>query len=227
VGELCGGACPACTSFKPCAGNEDCISGACVNDVCRPTLVLSEIQTRGSAGGNDEFIEIYNPTDEPVTFDNKWAVAARSAVGTCTANNESQRFAGNGKVIPPRSRILYTHSGYDGPTPGDGTYSSGLVDAASVVLKYDSKAVDAVCFFFNDATKNNLLTCSTPYTCEGNPVSNLPHNNGTTGQSNTDVSIERKPGGALGNGTDTNDSESDWASGVPSDPQNLASPAVP
>jgi len=227
VDELCGGACPACSSFKPCTANEDCISGACIAAVCRPTLLLSEIQTRGSAGGNDEFIEIYNPTDEPVTFDNKWAVAARSAVGACAANNESQRFTGNGKVIPPRSHILYTHSSYDGSTPGDGTYSSGLVDAASVVLKYDSKVVDAVCFFFSEATKTNLLSCDAPYTCEGQPVSNLPHNNMTAGASNSDVSIERKPGGPLGNGTDTNNNESDWASGVPSDPQNLASPAVP
>jgi hypothetical protein len=42
-----------------------------------------------------------------------------------------------------------------------------------------------------------------------------------------DASIERKPGGNLGNCIDTDDNSVDFAAIAPSLPQNLASPAVP
>jgi hypothetical protein len=225
----CGGMnCSPCASGKTCGVNAECLSGKCAAGVCVDVLVLSEIQTRGSNGGNDEFVEIYNAGNAPVTFDNTWTLSARSAVGTCTSNNTGQRFAGSGQVIPAHGHLLYTNSanpGYDGPTTGDGTYAAGITDAASVILSHGGTPVDAVCFYFDMATQTNLTICATPYVCEGMPVSNLPHNNTSAG--NLDVSLDRKPGGALGNGQDTNDSAADFVNNTPANPQNLASPPAP
>jgi hypothetical protein len=65
------------------------------------------------------------------------------------------------------------------------------------------------------------------YTCMGTPISNLPHNDGTSAASNSDVSLERKPGGAGGNCTDTGDNASDFTSQMPATPMNSQSAPTP
>ena len=226
-----GGTCGACASGKACLVNSDCLSNSCAGSVCVDVLVLSQLQTRGSAGGNDEFVEIYNPTSVAVTFDSTWKVEARSASGTlaaCANAAVATRFVGGGQVIQPHHHLLYTNStGYDGATVGDGTYTTGITDGSSVVLRHNSVQVDAVCFYF-DATSTSLLTsCPTAYVCEGTPVSNAPHTNGSSATSNADASIERLPGGALGNTQDTNINSADFASSNPDTARNLASAPTP
>jgi hypothetical protein len=200
-------------------------------DAAVGSLLISELQTRGSGGGNDEFIEIYNPGSTAVVFDSTWSIASRSAVGTCATNLQAIRYTGTGQVIGPHRHLLLTNNnsgGYDGTVVGDDTYSTGIVDAASVVLYQGSAVIDAVCFYFDTATLASLTACAgAPYTCEGTPVTNLPHNNATGTLSNVDVSIDRKPGGTAGNGTDTGDNASDFTAAKTSNPQNLTSPAVP
>ncbi len=63
--------------------------------------------------------------------------------------------------------------------------------------------------------------------CQGAGVSNLPHNNNSTASSNVNVSVERKPGGALGNGQNTSDNAADFTGNVPSNPQSTTSPSTP
>ncbi|HVY49804.1 MAG TPA: lamin tail domain-containing protein [Minicystis sp.] len=190
-------------------------------------LVLSEIQTRGSAGGNDEFIEIYNPTASPIDVsDGTWVVSARSAVGTCTSDAEAARFTLHG-TIPAYGHFLATGSHYDGGVAGDATFSSGVTDAASVVLRHGAEVVDAVCFSFNAATQSNLTSCATPYVCRGTPASNLPHDNTAHAGSNVDASLERGPGGASGNGDDTSDNATDFASNAAPTPQSTTSAPTP
>jgi hypothetical protein len=59
-------------------------------------------------------------------------------------------------------------------------------------------------------------------------VNNLPHDNAMSVAGNVDASIERKPGGALGNGTDTGSNVADFTGAVtPANPQNLASAPTP
>jgi hypothetical protein len=86
--------------------------------------------------------------------------------------------------------------------------------------------VDAVCYGY-DATTKTTFTSDTTYTCAGTPADNLPHKDSTSGTSDTDVSITRKPGGAGGNCTDTGDNASDFATTMPAAPMNTASPPTP
>src|SRR5215213_4400688 len=43
-------------------------------------VVISEFRTRGSAGGNDEFVEIFNPTANPVDIGG-WLIRASNNAG--------------------------------------------------------------------------------------------------------------------------------------------------
>ncbi len=191
-------------------------------------LVISQVQSRGSANGNDEFIEIYNPTAASITFDATWSITDRNAsnLATCTTA-ATTLYTGTGQVIASHKHLLLTTSSYSGTVPGDDTFSAGISDAASIVLVHSAATVDALCFSYDSTTTTTLTTCSTPYICEGTPATN-PHDNTGSGTSATDISLERKPGGAGGNGVDANDNATDFAtSPSPDVPHDLASAAVP
>jgi hypothetical protein len=189
-------------------------------------LVISQVQSRGTGGGNDEFIEIYNPTASTVTFDATWSITDRNAtggLGSCTTA-ASTLYTGTGQAIASHKHLLLTTSSYSGSVAGDDTYSANISDAASLVLVHASATVDALCFSYDVTTTATLTTCTTPYICEGLPATN-PHDN-TTG-TDTNASLERKPGGTGGNGIDTNSNASDFASVAADDPHDLTSAAVP
>jgi hypothetical protein len=131
----CGGSyCKACTVGKTCLANTDCQSGRCTNNVCADVLLISQVQTRGIGGGADEFEELYNPTSVSVTFDSSWTLVARST----TSASYSTKISGGGQSIPSHGHILYTGTGYTGPTMADALLLSGITDASSLLLLFGS-----------------------------------------------------------------------------------------
>jgi len=219
----CGGTdCKACADGQQCTTGSDCQSGTCSNNTCvggALSLVISQVQTRGSAGANDEFVEFYNPTNISVVFDSNWMLSSRSTVASSYGN----RLTGANQVIAPHGHLLYKGSAYDGPVSADGLLTAGITDAGSLVLEHSGNVVDALCFYYDATTLSAFLDVT--YTCEGTPVSNLPHNNSVAGD--IDASIERKPGGAGGNTQDTGDNSADFSANASPDPHNQASAPVP
>jgi hypothetical protein len=227
----CGGSCPGCPVGQACDLDGDCQTGFCSGGVCAVRLVISEIRTRGLGGGADEFVEIYNPNNAPVTLDATWNLAARTAQGVCTqapANAPVLLFTFGNQMIPAHRHFLMAGASYAQAPAKDASLSSAIVDSASVMLRHGAVVVDAVCFYFDQATQQNLQGCAIPYVCEGTPISNQPHDGSSTASSTVDVSFERKPGGAAGNGADSGDNAADFTLMVsPANPQNLNSAAVP
>ena len=192
------------------------------------SLVISQMQSRGTAGGNDELIEIYNGTAASITFDASWTLTVRNAtggLGACVAT-PSVLYTGANQVIASHKHLLLTASAYSESVPGDATFGAGIPDAASLVLLHAAATVDALCFSYDATTTGTLTGCTIAYTCEGTPATN-PHDNTASATSNADNSLERKPGGAGGNGTDANDNATDFSTATPADPHNLAAAAVP
>lgn len=183
-------------------------------------LVISEIRSRGAAGAGDEFVELYNPTSAAVTLDNTWKLEARSNATT----SYSSRWTGSGKTIPSHGHFLLAFTGYTASPAADEALSTGITDATSLRLSHSGTVVDAVCYAF-DAASAAAYTTDTTYTCEGAPITFNPHNNSTA--TNTDASIERKGGGALGSCTDTGDNASDFQVIMPAAAQSSASQATP
>lgn len=178
-------------------------------------LLISEVRPRGTGAGTDDFIEIYNPLAVAVVLPNDIEILVRSDAQASYVT----RWASGGQTIPAHGHYLIAGGGYVGAATPNFALSSGtglVPDKGSVVLKRGAGVIDAVCWgcgaFSFDAT----------YTCEGTPI-NFP---GCT-SNNSDRSLERKPGAALGNGSDTNDNSADFAVATPSSPQNLTSPTAP
>jgi hypothetical protein len=95
-------------------------------------LVISEFRVRGPNGANDEFIEIYNKSDQPHT------VAGVGAGYAVAASDGVMRvMIPNGPVIPARGHFLGTNGiGYslNQYASGDATYATDIPDNAGIAL---------------------------------------------------------------------------------------------
>jgi hypothetical protein len=143
-----------------------------------------------------------------VTLTAQWLLRSRSGGATYAT-----RFAGSGQVVPPRRHFLIVGSDYSGAVAADAILASTIADKASVVLEDNGVTVDAVCEYCG------LNPFDGTYTCEGTPI----EKSGCT-SADVDKSIERKPGGDLGNCIDTGVTANDFTIIAPSNPQNLLSP---
>ena len=183
-------------------------------------VVISEVRTRGLAGGSDEFLELYNATEAPITFDSTWKLEGRKSGGA----SYTTRWTGAGGVIPAYGHFLIAGLSYSQVPVGDATFSSGISDATSVGLVHDGVTVDAICYYFDAA---GLAGYDATYTCEGTPVNNQPHDDSASAASNVDVSLERLASGGSPSCQDTGDSASDFVVKTPADPQSTTSPPTP
>ncbi len=226
-----GGTCPPCPDTLKCLSDTDCLSAGCFAGTCGDKIVVSQVRSNGPDGDKfgDDFIEIYNPGQSPVTLDASWNVWHRSAQGSC--QGEELRFTGAGQTIPPHAYYLMVGLSYVGPK-GDIGFTNvnpndSIADAASIRVQHGAVVVDALCYAY-DATTLGRLTgsggCTPAYVCHGTPASNLPHDGTTGATSIVDAALERKPGGALGDQQDTGDSLADFLDIMPSHPRNSASP---
>jgi hypothetical protein len=177
-------------------------------------LVISEVRSRGPNQSSDEFIELFNATGAAVMLDGTWQIMQRAA----SVSSYGACWTGKGRSVPPWGHFLIAGQAYTQAPAPDDTEAVGIADAASLVLAHAGVTVDAVCYYHGSNPFNGT------YTCEGTPVPN-PHD--MTTSTDSDASIERKPGGAGGNCTDTGDNASDFITQTPSTPENTASPPTP
>lgn len=174
------------------------------------TVVISEFRVRGPLGGNDEFIELYNLSSTPVNIGG-WTIRGSNNAGTTSVRATIPA----NTVLNAGCHYLLANgtasTGYSGSVVADFNYTTGITDDGGIAL-YDGPLtggtlVDAVGMSAGSAYK------------EGTPLASL-------GSSNLDRSYERKPGGAAGNGQDTDDNASDFSVAQPSNPQNTSSPCI-
>jgi hypothetical protein len=97
-------------------------------------LMISEFRLRGPGGVNDEFVEIFNPSNSPHTV----SVGDGSAGYSLVASDGTARFTiPVGTVIPAKGHYLGTNSvGYSlsGNSTGDVTYTTDIPDNAGIAL---------------------------------------------------------------------------------------------
>ncbi|HKR00189.1 MAG TPA: lamin tail domain-containing protein [Pyrinomonadaceae bacterium] len=171
-------------------------------------VVISEFRTRGPNGANDEFIELYNRTTAAIDISGYKIFRSNNTGATnLTATINS------GVVLGPGCHYLLTNSNssgpYSGSVPGDQTYGTGITADGGIALTIPGGTattgiIDQVGLSSGSAYK------------EGTPLAPFA--------GDAEQSYERKPGGASGNGTDTNNNAADFLlnSGT-SNPQNLSS----
>jgi hypothetical protein len=163
-------------------------------------LVISQVQTRTSANTQDEFVEVFNPTNGSLTVDG-WKITRKTADGT-----EHTLIASMSGTIPARKYMLVAHPNYTGSMTEDAVYSStssatGNIATDNRVVLYDvsSAVVDEV----GMGTATDSAGVSAP-----NPASG--------------GSIARKLDELFGRGVDTDNDANDFVVLDDSDPHNLS-----
>ncbi|HEY7827221.1 MAG TPA: lamin tail domain-containing protein, partial [Candidatus Limnocylindrales bacterium] len=166
-------------------------------------LLVSEVVT-GGASASDEYIELTNAGPSSIDL-NGFEVAYASSAGTTATRRAGW---GSPTVLGPGRHVLIANSAGIYAPGADATYTAGIAatGGAIVVRPVGGSPIDGV--GWGDATNAFV---------EGAPVEAPPAGS----------SIERRPGGAAGNVTDTNQNASDWQVNPAPNPENLGAPARP
>lgn len=123
-------------------------------------VVVSEVQISGDTEGfasTDEFVELYNPTDNPVSLEG-WELYKK----TQAADAEELLVATLSGQIPANGFFLIAHENFNGSTSADITYSSqAFSDDNSIILKdSENNVVDLL--GLGDASLNETQTAQAP-----------------------------------------------------------------
>ena len=184
-------------------------------------LIISEFRLRGPNGARDEFVEVYNPTDNPITVfstdgSDGWTLVYSSSTGTITPLASIP----NGTVIPPKGFYLITNevratglapyslsaAATGHPTrkaDSDAMWTPDLLDNGGIALFRTANQTNFNAATLMDAVGFQALAAGSIYRegaglldCTGSP---------TAGQQ---VSFKRK--GPIGALQDTNDNAADF-----------------
>ncbi len=166
-------------------------------------LLLAEVLT-GGASASDEYVEITNAGSGPTDLAGMELVYVTATGGTITRKATWPAST----IVEPGRHVLVANTAGIHAASADATYSGGLAatGGAIVLRPVGGSPVDAV--GWGDAASQFVEGATAPAPPAGS-------------------SIERRPGGALGNGLDSNDNAADWVVNPAPVPQSLASPAVP
>jgi hypothetical protein len=94
-----------------------------LNFIAIPHIIISEFRFRGSAGATDEFVELYNQTDQTRDITGWSLVSDGTVLHTISSGS-----------IPARSHYLVTGASYSLPVTSDGALSGDIPDNAAVAL---------------------------------------------------------------------------------------------
>jgi hypothetical protein len=202
-------------------------------------VVISEFSTRGPGGSTDEFVELYNPTDEPVDISG-WAIWNYNASAIfCPGWCKSIQFPGapgsNTTVMPPRRYLLVAEScgSWTGPPPDYWFFCTvGFKDTNGTIrLVMDSDGINSTV----DTVAWSIGPWVSGHFAEGgNPAPNRGYNDSAKSvarkASASSNESTMSPGGSeyfWGNGWDTDNNGADFFVKSIREPQGLNDPPEP
>ncbi|OGM59923.1 hypothetical protein A3A75_02580 [Candidatus Woesebacteria bacterium RIFCSPLOWO2_01_FULL_39_10] len=173
-------------------------------------IVISEIQVGGGVA-NDEFVELYNPTDSAVDLSG-WSIQRETTGGGFARKNFE-----SGDSIASHGFFLVAHTDYDDASvPANMTHGSFILSSTGTTVFLVNDQVDLVT---GDETTivDKVAIGDSTLDPETSPFPDVPPVN---------QSIERKPGESNptgGNGEDSDNNANDFSTRTASEPQNTSS----
>lgn len=177
-------------------------------------LVISEIQQRSISNSDDEFVELYNPTETPVDLTG-WRLTKRPQDGS----PETNIVASMSGSIPAHGFFLITNDEAIASTSADLVYNAAAIAADNTITLYDDLTAEIDLVGMGDATAS-----------ESSPAANPPNGGSIERKAfDTSTSDSMRSGGdhLAGNGQDTDHNENDFAVQETSEPQNSSSQTEP
>ena len=190
----------------------------CVGVACAGTVVISEVATRGTSGGSDEFVELYNGGTRTADIGNL-KIYYTSASGT---TRDLRATVPVGTLLLPGQFYLMGSMAYMGsPTPDlpmAWPTSTGFSDAGGTLTLENTTIVDRVCW-------------GTATVCEGMSVTPTHGTNGSyerkANAASTDATMSGGVDATAGNRYDMGDNRTDFIVRTTRGPQSMSSPREP
>ncbi len=178
-------------------------------------VVLSEIQVRSVENANDEFVELYNPTNSPVDL-SSWKLSRKTASGT-----ESVLVASLSGSIPAKGFFLIASPESSTASLADQTYSTDQrIAANNAILLYNQEGTIVDMVGLGTASASETATIGNPV--NGGSVERKANASSTSESMNIGGTDE-----FLGNGWDTDNNSLDFIQRRVSQPQNASFPPEP
>lgn len=179
-------------------------------------IVISEIQIGGSIA-DDEFIEIYNPTNTDIELEN-WRLTRKTATGT-----ESNLVNSLSATISAHGYLLIAPEEYDGTPSADVLYTaaSNHISSNNTILLYSDAGitvVDKVGLGSDETAAIDSETTPVP-----NPAANGSIERKAVSSSSTSSMSSSGEDEFMGNGEDTDNNLNDFVQQETSNPQNSES----
>lgn len=168
------------------------------------SVLFSEILPGVPGRNNREFIELFNPGVDAIDL-NGWSLWYLTREG----QEATQLFAWNTRTdIPGLGHYLLVHEDEEFGLLPDAVYDSAMFEGKGglTLINADGEVVDR--FGWGDAPAEFLA---------GSPIVDFEKGN----------SLERLPGGDLGNGSNSGNNAADFVAHADADPQNSGSPITP
>jgi hypothetical protein len=187
-------------------------------------VVISEFAPGGPAGANDEFIELYNPTNAAIDISG-WRVQYRSAAG---ATYSMPAAFPSGSIIPAHGYFLVASNSYAGAVAPDVRLTTELSMSANATAGGHVRLGKAAVTNANvDANVVDTVGYGTANGPETSPAPPAPAAASSyERKANADSTPASMAGGAddkKGNGYDSNDNSKDFVIRATRGPQNKAS----
>lgn len=165
-------------------------------------LVISEILVGMPGNNNQDFVELYNPTNDPIDL------AGWHLWYQINADQEPKLLYSwdLSAFVPPHGHYLLRHERAELDVLADAVFESGLFDKGGLILR-DAANADVDVVGWGDAPAGAFA---------GTPA----------GKPESGTALERLPQGQAGNGQSSGDNSQDFAFVQPN-PQNSGSPVVP
>lgn len=201
------------------AGNFGSWSNLVTTTIVKPAhLLISEFSTRGSAGAYDEFVELYNPSNQDISLMG-WQLQSKAATASSTWVSRSGAGLPN-IIIPAHSFFLLTPASYSDAISPDYLHSAnwGLADTGGS-LRLINQTVNEI-----DKIDYGLVAVST------STLANFGKNNNYTAErkasKDSTAQTLKEAEKYSGNSFDT-DFGDDFVLKIDSFPQNLSTPTEP
>jgi len=167
-------------------------------------LLISEVLAGGKGNNNRDFIELYNPTDQPINLKGYSLLYQLSADHEAATIHDWKETA----FVPPNGYYLLGYAGQDFEIEPDMAFEEPLIPSKGGVRLADPNraVVDQVAW--GEGPKGYA---------EGRPAPSLKE----------DVSLERLPGGELGSQQDSDSNSDDFVFNPEPIPQNSGSSPSP
>jgi 5'-nucleotidase len=180
-------------------------------------LVISQFSLEGSGGESDEFVEIYNPTGATVSLGGHSLQYKHQGSGGAGY----QVFTFPSSSVPSHGWFLVVGSGYTGAVTADAVNSGFQADSTAGGTWY---LVGDLTTLSGQCASSPSIIDKVAWGTAGSGV--CPEGNPTTAPTGT-ASQQRRPGGACGDGQDTDNNAADFVTLTTSSPHNRFSPPQP